>query len=42
MRCLLFLISVMPQEGISSFGGEALKRRCAMFLKTEYDFYLSC
>lgn len=35
MRCLLFLISLMPREGISGFGGEALKRvflkRCAMF-----------
>lgn len=30
MRCLLFLILLMPQEGISGFGGEALKR---FFLK---------
>lgn len=30
MRGLLFLISLMPQEGNSSFSGEALKR---VFLK---------
>ena len=38
MRCLLFLISLMPQEGISSFGGEALKR---VFLKVCNVFLVS-
>lgn len=38
MRCLLFLISLLPQEGISSFGGEALKR---VFLKGVQFFLVS-
>lgn len=46
MQCLSFLISLMPQEGISSFGSAALKRGflkvCTVFscFKTAFDFYL--
>lgn len=52
MRRLLLLISLMPQEEISSFGGEAFEVRIlkgaqcvcvcvfSLVLKTVFDFYL--